>query len=101
MCNVRIFYYVCMQNKNAKSLYLRKVLGSTIKTLRENQKISGNKLANEYEIGNGNLSRIENAITDCKFITLWKISEALNMKFSELALRIEENLEENFKLMDE
>ena len=90
-----------MQKKNAKSLYLRRVLGSTIKTLRENQQISGNKLANEYDIGNGNLSRIENAVIDCKFITLWKISEALNMKFSELAMYIEENLEENFKLMDE
>lgn len=90
-----------MQNKNSKSLYLRKILGNTIKELREKQGISANKLTNEYEIGSGNLSRIENAVTDCKFITLWKISEALNMNFSELAKCVENNLDNNFKLMDE
>lgn len=29
------------------------------------------------------MSRIENAKVDCKFITLWKIAEALGMKPSE------------------
>lgn len=90
-----------MQNKNSKSLYLRKILGNTIKELRENQGVSANKLTNEYDIGSGNLSRIENAVTDCKFITLWKIAEALNIKFSELAIYIENKIEKDFKLMDE
>ena len=90
-----------MQNKNSKSLYLRKILGHTIKELRENQGVSANKLTNEYDIGSGNLSRIENAVTDCKFITLWKIAEALNIKFSELAIYIENKIEKDFKLMDE
>lgn len=90
-----------MQNKNSKSLYLRKILGDTIKELREERGISANKLTNEYDIGSGNLSRIENAVTDCKFITLWKISEALNIKFSELAIYLENKIEKDFKLMDE
>lgn len=90
-----------MQNKDTKSLYLREVIGNTIKNLREKQNISANKLTNEYDIASGNLSRIENAVIDCKVITLWRISEALNMKFSELAKCIEDNLEKNFKLIDE
>ena len=63
--------------------------------------ISANKLANEYDIGSGNLSRIENVVIDCKFITLWKIAEALNISFSELAQCIEKNLKKDFKLIDE
>ena len=90
-----------MQRKNLKSLYLREILGKTIRQIREEKNVSANKLANEYEIGNGNLSRIENAVTDCKFITLWRIAEALNIKFSDLALCIEQNLDSDFKLMDE
>lgn len=90
-----------MQKKSSKTLYLRRVLGDTIKHLRETKNVSANKLANEYDIGNGNLSRIENAVTDCKFITLWRIAEALDMSFSELATCIENNLDKNFKLMDE
>ena len=90
-----------MQRKTSKSLYLRQVLGSTIRALREKKDVTANKLANEYEIGSGNLSRIENAITDCKFVTLWRISAALGMNFSELASCIEDNLDEKFKLMDE
>ena len=90
-----------MQRKNPKSIYLREILGKTIRQIREEKKVSANKLANEYEIGNGNLSRIENAVIDCKFITLWRIAEALNIKFSDLAHCLEQNLESDFKLMDE
>ena len=91
-----------MQYKNKKSLYIRKILGKTIKNLREERTgLSGNKFANEYELGNGNLSRIENAVTDCKVITAWRIAEALGIKLSELIIDIEKQVGENFKLMDE
>ena len=91
-----------MQYKSEKSLYLRKILGKTIKDLREKETgLSGNKFANEYELGNGNLSRIENAVTDCKVITAWRIAEALGLKLSDLIKRVENSVGNDFKLTDE
>lgn len=91
-----------MQHKSEKSLQLRNTLGNKIKELRISRtKLSGNRLANEYDIGNGNLSRIENAVVDAKFITIWKISEALGLKFSDFAKLLEDELGDDFKLIDE
>ena len=91
-----------MQRKSDKTLQFRKTLGKVIKQLRvENTGLSGNKLANEYDIGNGNISRIQNGEVDCKFITIWKIAESLNIKFSDLSKILEKELGENFKLIDE
>ena len=47
------------------------------------------------------MSRIENAKVDCKFITLWKIAEALGMKPSEFVKQLEDKLGKDFKLIDE
>ena len=90
-----------MQKKDDKTLYIRKILGKTISELRKNKNISGNKLTNKYELGSGNLSRIENAVIDCKVITLMRISEALGMKFSEFIIEFEKKLGDNFRLTDE
>jgi predicted transcriptional regulator len=91
-----------MQYRTEKTLQLRKVLGKKIKELRnELTGLSGNMLANSYDIGNGNLSRIENGIVDCKFITVWKIAEALGIKFSDFAKLLEDELGEDFKLIDQ
>ncbi len=46
---------------------------------------SGNKLANEYDLYSGNLSRLENCETDPQFSTIWRTAEALGIKFSEFA----------------
>jgi len=95
-------YYVYMQRKDDKTLYLRKILGKTVTLKREELTgLSCNKLANEYDIGNGNLNRIENGVVDCKFITFWKIAEALGIKPSELVKILEDKLGEDFKLIDE
>ena len=91
-----------MQRKDEKTLFLRELLGKTIRELREKKtKLSCNKLANEFDIGNGNLNRIENGVVDCKVITLWKISEALGMKPSEFMKAVEEKLGDDFTLIDE
>ena len=91
-----------MQRKDEKTLYLRKIVGELIKATRvNNTKLSANKFSNEYDIGNGNMSRIENGKVDCKFITLWKIAEALGMKPSEFVKLLENKLGNNFKLIDE
>ena len=91
-----------MQRKDEKTLHLRNRLGELIKNTRINTtKLSANKFSNEYDIGNGNMSRIENAKVDCKFITLWKIAEALGMKPSEFVKQLEDKLGKDFKLIDE
>ncbi len=90
-----------MQYKN-KNLYLTKNLGEIIKNERiKNANISLSKLAYEYDINKGGLSKIENGLVDCKFTTLWKIAEALGMKYSELVILVEEKIDKDFKLIDE
>lgn len=91
-----------MQRKTEKTLQFRKTIGNLVKQLRlKHTGLSGNKLANEYDIGNGNISRIQNGEVDCKFVTLWKIAESLGIKFSEFSKLLEEELGEDFKLIDE
>ena len=90
-----------MQRKSEKTLQFRKTLGNIVKNLRLNKTgLSGNKLANEYDIGNGNISRIQNGEVDCKLITIWKIAESLDIKFSELSKLLEDELGDDFKLTD-
>ncbi len=91
-----------MQRTTKRSIKIKKTIGKIVRKLRiRNTSLSCNKLANEYDIGNGNLSRIENGKVDAKFITLWKISEALGLKLSEMTKLIEDELGDDFVLMDE
>ncbi|MBD5403102.1 helix-turn-helix transcriptional regulator [bacterium] len=91
-----------MQYKDDKSLHLRKVLGQIIKNIREKEVgISCTKLADEYGINDSNLNKIERAKIDCKFITLWRIAEALGIKPSQLVHILEKELGDKFKLIDE
>ena len=90
-----------MQQQDYKILQFNQALAKVTKQLRETQKISANKLTNEYELGSGNLSRIENAVYNCKFITIWKVSEALGLKSSEFSKFLEDELGDDFKLIDE
>lgn len=91
-----------MQYRDEKSLHLRKTLGQIIKNIREDKiGLSCNRLSNEYGINDSNFNKIERAKTDCKFITLWKIAEALGIKTSELIKILETELGEDFKLIDE
>lgn len=89
-----------MQRKTDKTLYLREKIADVIKIKRLEKEASGNKFANEYDIGNGTLYRIENALIDCKIITLWKIAEALDMKLSDIIKIVEDSVGEDFHLTD-
>lgn len=85
-----------------KTLHLRKILGIVIKRIREEQfQFSCNRLANEYGINDSNLGKIEKAEIDCKFVTAWRIAEALGMKLSDFVKIIEDELGQDFKLIDE
>lgn len=91
-----------MQYKDNKILQLNKVLGLIIKDIRiKKTGLSCSKLANEYGLDRGNLNRVENGLVDSKISTIWKASEALGLKFSEVAKILEENLPQDFTLIDE
>jgi len=90
-----------MQRHSEKSLHLSKKLGETIKQIRMSKNLSCTKFAYQFDIDKGNLNRIENGIIDCKFTTLWKIAEALDIKLIDLIKILERNLGDNFKLDDE
>lgn len=91
-----------MQYKDEKSLHLRKLFGQIVKDIRENKKgLSGNKFANEYGINDSNLGKIERAEIDCKFVTFWKIAEALEVKPSQFVKILEDTLGDDFTLIDE
>lgn len=91
-----------MQDKEEKLLLFKKAVGEVIHELRsELPDISMSKLAMEYEIDKGSLSRLERGLMECYVSTLWKIAEATGVKFSEVAYRIEDKLGNEFKFMDE
>ena len=91
-----------MQQHTKKTLHFRKITGKKLNELRISRTgLSGNEFANQFDIGNSNVSRIDNGIVDAKFVTLWEICEALDIKFSEFAKLLEDELGEDFKLIDE
>jgi transcriptional regulator with XRE-family HTH domain len=66
-----------------------KLVGKCIKTLRENQKLSQEVLSGFADIGRTHLSAIERGQRKPTLDTFFKISEALNIKPSELMKIIE------------
>lgn len=90
-----------MQQKNEKTKFFAQKVGITIKKLRQDKpKLSINKLAHEYDLDVGNMSRIENSLVEIKFVTLWKIAEALEIPMSEFIFELEKELGNDFKLVD-
>ena len=91
-----------MQQKNEKTVQLATILGQTIKELRQGEKgLTLNRLANEYELYKGTLSKIERGHHNCQFITVWQLSEALGIKCSDLVKILEEKLGDDFSLIEE
>ncbi len=91
-----------MQHYNEKVLKFSKILGEVVRKIRkEKTSISLNQFAREYDIDRGNLSKLENGVMNCRVVTLYKISQALGVKFSELAAILEENLDSDFSLIED
>ncbi len=91
-----------MQQKSEKSRYLSKIIGSTLKELREkvpNRSI--NNVAHEYGLDVGNTSRIENGLIEVKVTTLWKLAEAYNISPSEFFKAVENKLPKDFHFYEE
>lgn len=90
-----------MQHKNEKTIHLIKEFGKQVKKKREAQSKSQRLLALEYELDSGNLNRIENGKIDPKLTMLWRISEALQIPLSELIKDLENELKENFHIIEQ
>ncbi len=84
-----------MQDKKKELL---EIFAKVIKELRGNNSIS--RLSMEVDISKSIWSNIECAKRDAQLSTLWKISEALNIKPSELLKIIETKLSENFSFIE-
>ena len=63
--------------------------------------VSINQFAHEYDLDVGNTSRVEKGSIDIKFVTLWKIAEALQIKLSDLVKLLEDNLGQDFRFYEE
>lgn len=90
-----------MQHANTKkSALILQLLAEELKKERESQGKSLRILAYEFDIQMSLLSRLENGVNEPKLISIWTVCEALGIKPSELLKRIENNLPEEFSLID-
>lgn len=77
---------------------LLEIFAKVIKELRGNNSIS--RLSMEVDISKSIWANIEYAKRDAQLSTLWKISEALDIKPSELLKIIESKLGEKFSFIE-
>ena len=89
-----------LQIMEEKKKILLKAIGKIIFAKRQKLNKGINKFSFEYDIGNGLLSRLENGTTDTKITTLWKLSNAFEIKFSDLVKEIENELPEHFNFYE-
>lgn len=90
-----------IKKQNAK----KQVLKDTIAKLLKDERVKKNKslllFSYENSIASSALNYIERGLRDAQITTLWKILEAHKIKPSEFFKLIEENLPENWTLLDE
>jgi len=75
---------------------LLKAVGIVVKRERLKRHKGINKFSYEYDIGNGLLSYLEKGASDTKITTMWKLANAFDMKFSDFAKKIEQELPQDF-----
>ena len=91
-----------MQQRNSKTILLSKTIGQILKEYRiEVAEKSINSVAHEYGLDVGNISRIENGVTEVKLVTLWKLADAYEIPLSVLIQKIEAALPKDFNLYEE
>jgi len=90
-----------MQQTIEKNLQFRKKFGAIIERLRkEKTGLARKTFAYAYDLTAPNLRRIENGDQNISLFMAWKISEALGMKCSELIKILEDDIGEDFTLID-
>jgi len=86
-----------MQQEDKKKLICA-LAGNALKKLRNGK--SQYMLSAEYEISTSLLNNLERGLKDPQLTTIFKLSEALGVKASEFVKIIEENLPEDFSLIE-
>ncbi|MBQ7152962.1 MAG: helix-turn-helix transcriptional regulator [Clostridia bacterium] len=71
-------------------MYDNHVTGQLIREIRIEKGITQEVLSGLAAVSRSHLAMIENGSIDAKIDTLWRISEALGIRFSELMKRVEE-----------
>ena len=90
-----------MQVKNDKTLQLSVIIGLYIKELRQKKGyFSRKKFADEYDLSDSNLSRIERGLGEIKFVTLFKILQSLDISLADFETGLKERLGSDFTLID-
>ena len=92
-----------MSNLNNKKLRINKrllceKLGQKIKPLRGEKGI--NLFAAEYDLSGTTLGQIERGVSDPKFTTLWRISEAYDIPLWKIIKEIQEEMPKDFSFID-
>jgi len=77
-----------------------KILSEIIKDERKKQKKSQRLLADEFGIQRSLLSRIEKGESEPRFVSIFTICEALNVKPFEIFKKLDEKLPEGFSLIE-
>jgi len=89
-----------MQDSN-KIAKFKSAIGEVFSELRvASGDVSLNKLALEYDIDKGSLSKLERGVYDCRLSTAWKLSQANGINFSDFAKMLEEKLGKDFTFID-
>lgn len=89
-----------MQHYDQKHKKLFETVGKIIRQLRLKKGLSVNLLAYENDLQKSMISRLENGHNEAKLASLWKISEALNIKLSDLIKEIESELPDDFYFIE-
>ncbi len=88
------------RNELNKQLLL-KTIGEIVKQKRAIINKGILLLSYEYDIPSSSLAKLEKGERDVQISTLWKLSEALGMTFSEFVKELEKRLPQNFKLSED
>ena len=88
-----------MEQKTEKSRYLNKKLGAILKTFRrENTNCTAAQFADDYNLDKGNLCIMENGIIDSRISNIWRVTEAMGVKLSDVIIALEKELGKDFKI---
>lgn len=75
-------------------LYNHLITGRIIREIREQRGLTQEVLSGLAAVSRSHLAEIETGHTNANVETLWKISEALDMKMSDLIRMVEQELEQ-------
>lgn len=88
------------KSKLNKKSQLLKIIGKIIKKHRLATKKGILLHAYEFDIPSSSLNLVEHGARDSQITTLWKIANSFGMTFGEFINEVEEQLPENFTLID-